>query len=155
MPWTAAYQAPPSMEFSRQKYWSGLPFPSLGDLLDPGVEPRSPALQADSLPSEGTIQVFHVSVFTWENWKHLSMQRLVCTCSWHLYLFPKRKTTKMSISRKMDLKTGPSVWWTTSVQWTIDMCSDMSEFSNLCAEWKKLDFKKVVHIMCNFIPIKV
>ena len=44
-PWTVAYQAPPSMEFSRQEYWSGLPFPSPGDLPNPRVEPRSPALQ--------------------------------------------------------------------------------------------------------------
>ena len=51
-PWTVARQAPLSMEFSRQKYWSELPFPSPGDLLDPGIEPGSPALQADSLPSE-------------------------------------------------------------------------------------------------------
>ena len=51
-PWTAAYQAPPSMGFSRQEYWSGLPFPSPGDLPDPGIEPRSPALQADSLSAE-------------------------------------------------------------------------------------------------------
>ena len=40
------------MEFSRQEYWSGLPFPSPGDLSDPGIEPRSPALQAGALPSE-------------------------------------------------------------------------------------------------------
>ena len=52
IPWTVAYQAPPSMEFSRQEYWSGLPFPSPGDLPDPGIEPRSPALQAEALPSE-------------------------------------------------------------------------------------------------------
>ena len=51
-PWTVAYQAPLSMEFSRQEYWSGLPFSSPGDLSDPRVEPGSPALQADSLPSE-------------------------------------------------------------------------------------------------------
>ena len=51
-PWTVAYQAPPSMEFSRQEYWSGLPFPSPGDLCDSRIEPRSPALQADTLPSE-------------------------------------------------------------------------------------------------------
>ena len=51
-PWTVAYQAPQSMEFSRQEYWSGLPFPSSGDLPDPGIEPGSPALQADALPSE-------------------------------------------------------------------------------------------------------
>ena len=51
-PWTVALQAPLSMEFSRQEYWSGLPFPSPGDLPNPGLKPRSPALQADSLPSE-------------------------------------------------------------------------------------------------------
>ena len=48
-PWTVTHQAPLSMEFSRQGYWSGLPFPSLGDLPNRGIEPRSPALQADSL----------------------------------------------------------------------------------------------------------
>ena len=51
-PWTAAHQAPLSLGFSRQGYWIGLPFPSPGDLPDPGIEPRSPALQADSLPTE-------------------------------------------------------------------------------------------------------
>ena len=51
-PWTVAYQAPPSMGFSRQECWSGLPFPSPGDLPNPGIEPGSPALQADTLPSE-------------------------------------------------------------------------------------------------------
>ena len=47
-PWTVAYQAPPFMEFSRQEYWSRLLFPSPGDLPDPGIEPRSPTLQAVS-----------------------------------------------------------------------------------------------------------
>ena len=51
-PWPVAYQAPPSMEFSRQEYWTELPFPSPGDLPDLGIEPKSPALQADALPSE-------------------------------------------------------------------------------------------------------
>ena len=51
-PWAEAYQAPPSMEFSRQEYYSDLPFPSPGDLPDPGIEPRTPALQADTLPFE-------------------------------------------------------------------------------------------------------
>ena len=50
--WTVACQAPLSMGFSRQEYWSGLPCPSPEDLLDPGMEHRFPALQADSLPSE-------------------------------------------------------------------------------------------------------
>ena len=52
IPWTVAHQAPLSMGFSIQEYWSGLPFPPLGDLPDPGIETGSPALQADSLPSE-------------------------------------------------------------------------------------------------------
>ena len=51
-PWTVACQAPLSMRFSRQEYWSELLFPSPGGLLDPGIEPRSPALQADSFPTE-------------------------------------------------------------------------------------------------------
>ena len=50
--WTVARQAPLSMAFSRQAYWSGLPFPSPGDLPDERIEPRSPALQANSLPTE-------------------------------------------------------------------------------------------------------
>ena len=51
-PWTVACQVPLSMGFSRQEYWSGLPFPSPGDLPDPGIEPGSPTLQTDSLLSE-------------------------------------------------------------------------------------------------------
>jgi len=51
-PWIAADEAPLSMGFSRQEYWSGLPFPSPGNLPDPGIEPGSLALQADSLPAE-------------------------------------------------------------------------------------------------------
>ena len=50
--WTIDYQGPLSMGFVRQEYWSGLPFPSPGDLPDPGIKPRSPALQADSLLTE-------------------------------------------------------------------------------------------------------
>ena len=51
-PRTVAHQAPLSMGFSRQAYWGGLSFPAPGDLPDPGIEPRSLALQADSLPSD-------------------------------------------------------------------------------------------------------
>ena len=50
--WTVAYQAPPSMGYSRQENYSGLPFPSLGDLSNSGIEPRSPILWADALPSK-------------------------------------------------------------------------------------------------------
>ena len=52
IPWTVACQAPLSMGFSRQEYWSGLPFPSPGDVPDPAIEPKSPALPADDLPTE-------------------------------------------------------------------------------------------------------
>ena len=51
-PWIVAYQPALSIGFSRQEYWSGLPFPSPGDLPEPGIEPGSPTLQADVLPSE-------------------------------------------------------------------------------------------------------
>ena len=52
IPWTVTCQAPQSMGFLRQEYWSGLPFPSAGDLPDSGIEPESPALQLDSLLTE-------------------------------------------------------------------------------------------------------
>ena len=52
IPWTVACQAPLIIGFFRQEYWSGLPFPSPGDLPDPGITPGSPALQADDLPAE-------------------------------------------------------------------------------------------------------
>ena len=51
-PWTVTYQAPLSTEFSRQKYWNELPFPSPGYLPDPGIKPGSPTLQVDAVPSE-------------------------------------------------------------------------------------------------------
>ena len=64
-PWTAAYQAPPSMGFSRQKYWSGLPFPSPGDLPDPGIEPRSPFLTKVLIFKA---MVFPVVMYGFESW---------------------------------------------------------------------------------------
>ena len=63
IPWNLAHQALLSMEFSRQQYWSGLPFPSAGNFPDPGIEPGSSAEQAGSLPSElayGTHLKFHI-----------------------------------------------------------------------------------------------
>ena len=51
-PWTVACQAPQSMGFSRQEYWSGFPYPSPGDLPNPGIKPRSPALQVNFFPAE-------------------------------------------------------------------------------------------------------
>ena len=82
-PWTVAHQAPLSMEFSRQEYWSMLPFTSPGDLPNPGNEPRSPALQADSLLSE-------------------PLGKLVTT-----YMPQKKK--KYSIAKRCKLSSEPSV----------------------------------------------
>ena len=59
-PWTVAHQAPPAMEFSRQEYWSGVPFPSPGDLPDPGIEPGSPALFS-SVQSLSRVQLLSTS----------------------------------------------------------------------------------------------
>ena len=76
-PWTAVHQVPLSIRFSRQRYWSGLPFPSPGDLPNPGIEPGSPALQADSLLTElqgkqmvkrmSTMQETQVRFLGWED----------------------------------------------------------------------------------------
>ena len=62
--WAAAHQVPLSMESSRQEYWNGLPFLSPGDLPDPGIEPWSPELQADSFPSEPPGKPHHLLNFT-------------------------------------------------------------------------------------------
>ena len=65
-PWTVAYQALPSMGFSRREYWSRLPFPSSGDLPDPGIEPRSPTFQADALTSEPPGKPYPLQLFTFK-----------------------------------------------------------------------------------------
>ena len=76
-PWTIACQTPLSMGFPRQGYWSGLPFPSPGYLPDPGIEPWSPALQADSLLSQfSSVQLLsHVRLFatTWSAARQVSL----------------------------------------------------------------------------------
>ena len=79
------------MEFSRQEYWSELPFPSPGDLPDSGIEPESPALQADSLPSEPP-QV--VELFSLCNWNaHMRIQLL------HLEMLNLKKMTRYSFQK--------------------------------------------------------
>ena len=79
-PWTVACQAPLSMEFSRPEHWSGEPFPSPGDLPKPGIKPRSPTLQADSLPAEpqGKSPVFQATLYYTEV-KSLSRVQLFAT----------------------------------------------------------------------------
>ena len=72
-PWTGAHQAPLSTRLTRQEYWSGLPFPPPGDLPNPGIEPASPALRADSLPPNHfgshhwTVQVIYKTLSSSQN----------------------------------------------------------------------------------------
>ena len=81
-PWTVAYQALPFMGFSRQECWSGLPFPSPGDLPNPGIKPGSPELQADFLPSEPL----------WKPQRHKqSLNHLTCLIIYTRYQRQKRK----------------------------------------------------------------
>ena len=76
-PWTVAHQAPPSMGFSRQEYWSGLPFPSPGDLPDLGIQPASAALQADSLPLShlGSPQICLLIAYYFKLWFQLYVEQ--------------------------------------------------------------------------------
>ena len=76
IPWTVPYQAPLSTEFFKQEYWSGLPFHSPGDLPNPRIKPRSPALQADSLPSELSGKRFTLEVVL-SLWSFLTLHTCV------------------------------------------------------------------------------
>ena len=107
-PWTAAHQAPLSMEFSRQEYWSGLPFPSPEDLPNPGIEPRSPALLADSLLSEppGKLRGY----FKKQN---------SCFCRRNTILTPQNTTAP--------LKVHTAVWIFVHKEYTLD--SELTLFS--------------------------
>ena len=85
-PWIVAYQASLSMGFSRQEYWSGLPFPSPGDLPNPGIESSSPAFQADAITSEppgkpyNTLKIY----LCCQKWQHflLSHRRIIFHCTY-------------------------------------------------------------------------
>ena len=86
--WTIAHRASLSMGWSGQEYWSGLPCPPPGDLLDPGIKPGSPALQVDSLPTELSKE-FHESVRKYQKYKHP-------TKTWEA--FPLKAETKLGYS---------------------------------------------------------
>ena len=90
-PWTVACQAPPFFGFSRQKYWNGLPFPSPGDLPDPGIELGSPTFQSDSLTSEPPMLL---SQFIPPSPTQLGLSHLIhflTFCSWYLYMWKIRQ----------------------------------------------------------------
>ena len=78
-PWTVARQAPLSMRFSRQEHWSGLPFPSPGGLPNPGIKPGCPALQADSLLTEGSPCLTAIESGSHNYWTHiLQLLKVMC-----------------------------------------------------------------------------
>ena len=84
-PWTVAHQAPPSMGFSRQEYWSGLSFPSPGDLPKPGIEPGSPTLQADYHLSHRDYVYTHLNLLNWQRTSEKKQRepnaKCLCHCS--------------------------------------------------------------------------
>ena len=106
-PGTVAHQAPLPMEFSRQESWRGLPFPSSGDLPHPGIEARSPALQADSLPAEPQ----YVKTCKQTNKKDLDVNLRSVPYSFALYYFVSQtgcgsQWWYLELSRWLGSKTG-------------------------------------------------
>ena len=80
--WTVAHQAFPTMGFSRQEYWSGLPVPSPGDLPNPWIEPRSPTLQADALTSDPPGKPTHMHTHTQIVFSHKREGNLAPLTTW-------------------------------------------------------------------------
>ena len=72
-PWTVVHKAPLSMGFSRQEYWSGFPFPTSGELPDPGIKPDSPSLQADSWPTEPPGKIFFLHFSSVQSLSHVRL----------------------------------------------------------------------------------
>ena len=87
-PWTVAHQSPLSVEFGRQAYWSGLPFPSLGELSDPGIESASPVWPTNSLPLSHLGSLFTSGKKNFEHTRMLLIQRICATlsCTWNTFL---------------------------------------------------------------------
>ena len=90
-PWTEARQTPLSMGFSRQEYWSGLPFPSSGDLPDPGIEPQCPALQADSLLTELPEKSIYIYVYISESLSSIPGTNKILFCQLYCQLYFSKK----------------------------------------------------------------
>ena len=124
-PWTVAYEVPPSMEFSRQEYWSGLPFPSSGDLPDPGVESGSPALQADDF----TIWATREAPWCDPRWHYkMVLQNQNTSCSFiadrylvfHLHLF----VTSLSLLYFEELAANKFLFYFWYLQFSRSVMSD-------------------------------
>ena len=103
--WTVALQAPLSIEFSKQEYWSGLPFPSPGGLPNPGIEPRSPALQADSLPAEPELVPRNLNLLNhipWGQGRFFSPQGLKPFANFFFFALPQSMWDLSSSSQSRD-----------------------------------------------------
>ena len=110
-PWTVAYQAPPSIGFSRKECWSGLPFPSPGDLPNSGIEPGSPALQADALPSEPPgkpLPVYVCESWTIKKTEHQRIDAFELWC-WRRLLRVPWTARRSNQSILMEISTGFSL----------------------------------------------
>ena len=101
-PQTVAHQAPLSIGFSRQEFWSGLPFPSPEDLPDPGIEPRSPALQTDSLLSELEGNKFI------SNWRIIALQCCLGFCHITTWISQKYAYSPSLFSHQLPPPSYPS-----------------------------------------------
>ena len=126
-PWTIAYQAPPSMGFSRQEYWSGLPFPSPGNLPNPGIEPRSPTLQTDALPSEPSGKSFYVKY-------------MECLCNIHISGSLCKSYPPMLMFSHVWLFATP---WTVAYQAPLSMGFPKQEY------WSRLPFPSPSGLPCE------
>ena len=138
-PWTAACQAPLSMGFSRQEYWSGLPCPSPRDLPDPRIKPRSPALQADSLPSEPTGKPLS------KHWKWKSL-----SCVW-LFVHPMDYTVHGILqARILEWVAIPfSRGFSRSRNWTKVTCVAGRFFTN----WNIRETIVIIELLFALIPL--
>ena len=127
-PWTVAYQASPSMGFSRQEYWSGLPFPSPGDFPDPGIKPGSLALEADALTSEPPGKP-----------KYSKSHTVLIIESWDGQWIPRHRTKVTNNVKKNKLLHQNSVRegyykWTSVLEWEVSFKNHFN-FKILILNW--------------------
>ena len=152
-PWTVAYEAPLSMGFSRQAYWNGLPFPSPGDLPNPGIEPGSPALQADAFTIWATWEA-HKKGYMPNNW---CSQTMVLDKTTESPLdskeikpvTPKGNHPWAFIGRTDDKAEAPMVWPHDAKSWITgkdpDAGKDGRQKENGAAEHEKLREHQQLH----------
>ena len=133
-PWTAASHVPPSMGFSMQEYWIGLPFPSPGDLPDSGIEPESPALQVDALPSKPPgkhivnynfchteIKLLHFATFFFF-WLSTSFLLKKIFWVWYSRKHGEKNTHAVAWIDRREIQLDTCGWWEALLeQWTIQV----------------------------------